>query len=702
MKLRWKHFLLLVTASLIPLMAVTWISQNASRRLGKTISERAEKTLLDSVTKEMVSATRSYAAISFIGGMTCEQGIQRLAARAELALALPPLQDFNPYFATDFDDPKSAPKDMAPSRNHPVHSKDGSITYKPVSREHPNFLIAPGTDKNAVGQRVGQLIRLSSTLKEIGRDFEQGLYWAYASLEQGLHIAYPGHGGYPGDYDPRKRSWYQMAKKSHGITWFPIIDATTGHPMLTLSMPFRYPDGSFAGVVGMDIQITQALAKSETDARWSDKMVSFLVGTEVDPDSGQENIWVLSSPDMLSGDSKEIHLEMAAQQPEIEKMLHSIKNKQSGYIYMPYKGVDSLWAYATMLGNQYFVIVVPKSEIMALPKEVSRMVEDYSTDQAASIGAAALVALCCIGIVAFFTSRHSTRHILTVVDAWKRIAKGDYTVRLKTHMHDERDQLVHAFNDIVPKIDEHMRMRTALGLAQEVQQSLLPQSDPKLPGFDIAGTSIYCDETGGDYFDFIDTVNGGQKGLSVVVGDVSGHGVSSALLMATARALVMLRSSMPGEAANIISDVNRYLSRDTSHTGDFMTFFYCELQERKKEIRWVRAGHDPALIYDPATDAFDELKGKGPALGLDYSFEYDSFSRNIEQGQIIVMGTDGIWEMHNAQGHLFGKDALMDIIRNHQGQSARQIVDTVTKTLEQFRGDTPSQDDITLVVMKVE
>jgi sigma-B regulation protein RsbU (phosphoserine phosphatase) len=247
-----------------------------------------------------------------------------------------------------------------------------------------------------------------------------------------------------------------------------------------------------------------------------------------------------------------------------------------------------------------------------------------------------------------------------------------------------------------------MRMRDALGLAQKVQQSLLPQSDPSFPGFDIAGSSIYCDETGGDYYDFIKTTRDGRSRLVVVVGDVSGHGVSSALLMATARALVMLRSSMPGEAAGIINDVNRYLSLDTVQTGNFMTFFYCELAEDGRRVRWVRAGHDPAMIYDPVTDTFDELKGQGLALGLDDAFEYDSFHRRIEAGQVIMIGTDGIWEMRNQDGEMFGKEALMEIIRNNQTASARRIVDTVTEALDRFRGDEAPEDDITMVVIKVE
>ncbi|MBT8365276.1 MAG: SpoIIE family protein phosphatase [Deltaproteobacteria bacterium] len=702
MKLRWKHFLVLLAASLVPLLAVTWITHKASRRLGKTISERARNTLTDTVRQEMVRAARSYATLSLLGGFSSEQCIQRLAARAELALALPPPPETRLYFAADFDDAQSAPKDMASSRNHPIQFKGGVVSYRPVSREHPNFLLAPGTNKANVANDIVRLTRLSAALKRISNDYGEGLIWVYASLESGVHISYPGHGGYPAGYDPRKRSWYKNARKSMALTWDTIIDATTRQLTLTVSIPFRHPDGSFAGVAAMDIKIAHALLKNTTTSRWSQKMSSFIIGTEKNSTSKDKEIWVLSSQDQTAPTASRPEDEIASQSLEIEQLFHRIKSKKSGYLDMPYNGVDSLWAYAAMFADQYFLIVVPKSVIMTLPEEVGQMFVEYSKNQTAITGVAVLLALFLVGIVAFLTSRISTGHILTIIDAWKRLAKGDFSVRLKATMKDERAQLIHAFNEIVPKIEEHMRMSYALGLAQEVQQSLLPQSDPSLAGFDIAGTSIYCDETGGDYYDFIDTSRDGQAGLAVVVGDVSGHGVSSALLMATARALIMLRASMPGEAAGIISDVNRHLSLDTAKTGNFMTFFYSELTARGAEVRWVRAGHDPALVYDPSVDAFDELKGQGLPLGFDDSIEYDSFQRRLEPGQVIVIGTDGIWETHNRTSEMFGKEALMEIIRNNHTASARQIVDTVTEALEQFRGDEAPEDDITLVVIKVD
>jgi sigma-B regulation protein RsbU (phosphoserine phosphatase) len=288
---------------------------------------------------------------------------------------------------------------------------------------------------------------------------------------------------------------------------------------------------------------------------------------------------------------------------------------------------------------------------------------------------------------------------MKIVDAFRRLAQGDFSVRLNFRLKDERNLMITTFNEIVPKLEEHLRMSTALGLAQEVQQSLLPEDDPTLQGFDIAGSSVYCDETGGDYYDFIAI---DQDRLAVVVGDVSGHGVSSALLMATARALIMLRASMPGQAAGIINDVNKHLSLDSYHTGNFMTFFYCELTSTERKVCWVRAGHDPALLYDSDTGQFDELKGHGLALGVDYTFEYDEFHRILAPGQIVLIGTDGIWEMHNEAGEMFGKDRVKEIIRNNISATAKEIIAAITDALNKFRGNKQPEDDITMVVIKVQ
>jgi len=196
---------------------------------------------------------------------------------------------------------------MAPSTNHPIHTEDGVVSHKRISREYPNFLLAPGTNKADVTKDIARFMRLISTLKSLGDEYGEGLIWVYASLESGVHISYPGHGGYPTGYDPRKRHWYKMAKNSKGPSWHPMVDATTRQLTLTVSMPFRRPDGSLAGVAGMDIKIAHALVESESTSRWSQKMSSFIVGEEKNSRSKKGKIWVLSSqektapPDSKSG-----------------------------------------------------------------------------------------------------------------------------------------------------------------------------------------------------------------------------------------------------------------------------------------------------------------------------------------------------------------------------------------------------------------
>jgi sigma-B regulation protein RsbU (phosphoserine phosphatase) len=219
---------------------------------------------------------------------------------------------------------------------------------------------------------------------------------------------------------------------------------------------------------------------------------------------------------------------------------------------------------------------------------------------------------------------------------------------------------------------------------------------------DIAGSSVYCDQTGGDYYDFFNVSEEDKNRFAIIVGDVSGHGMPSALLMATARAMLRQRTSMPGEAKAIITDVNRSLALDTYDTGQFMTLFYCEFDPMERIVHYVRAGHDPAITYDPGADEFDELKGEGIALGLNETYVYSEFQRAIVPGQIIVIGTDGIWEMHNAAGEMFGKDGLREIIRANASAPANGILEAITDGLNRFRGGYACEDDITMVVIKVE
>jgi sigma-B regulation protein RsbU (phosphoserine phosphatase) len=289
-----------------------------------------------------------------------------------------------------------------------------------------------------------------------------------------------------------------------------------------------------------------------------------------------------------------------------------------------------------------------------------------------------------------------------IIQTLRGVRNGQFEKKVRVTSNDEIGYTGDIINEMTEGLKERDRMRQSLGLAMDVQQHLLPRSDPKIDGLDIAGKSIYCEETGGDYYDYLQIGKKGSAKINVVVGDVSDHGVPSALLMTTARAFLRQRASRPGNLNQIVADVNRQVSRDVEASGQFMTLFFCEIDSQNKSIRWVNAGHDPAVIYDPGINKFEELSGHALPLGVSEITAYQEFKNKIKSGQIILIGTDGIWESQNAEGQMFGKDRFRNVIRLHAQQPAKEILQSVIAELDEFRHPVEKEDDVTLVVIKIE
>ena len=291
------------------------------------------------------------------------------------------------------------------------------------------------------------------------------------------------------------------------------------------------------------------------------------------------------------------------------------------------------------------------------------------------------------------------------------VMAADYR-RVQGHLlsKDEREipVLFHG-NDLIASNGEHLgsvafvtdmtEHHKSLKLAGEIQKSLMPQRAPAIPGLDVAGRSEPCDEIGGDYFDFIEAEDG--RKLLVAAGDLTGHGVDAALLMTTARAFLRMRVLQPGDLAAIVADLNRHLASDTRQSHHFMTLLLMAVDPATAAIEWVRAGHDPPLLFDPAADDFEELRGPGLALGLNEAVRYTAIRRaDIKPGQIIALATDGIWEARNTLGDMWGKQRLQEVIRERARDSAGAIVDSVFDRLKAFTRGTLPEDDKTLVVVR--
>lgn len=386
-----------------------------------------------------------------------------------------------------------------------------------------------------------------------------------------------------------------------------------------------------------------------------------------------------------------------------EKSIADIESRQSNVLDILHEGVDSLIAYSSIdrLGTA-LVLLVPKADIIAEALAMEDKVLDRISRQIRLTGIILISVMVVVVALAFFLSRSITGNIDKLVDASRRIAQGDFDTRAAIQSNDEMGELGQTFNQMVPALEENLKIKQSLDLAMEVQQSLLPSSTPDFDGLDIAATSIYCDETGGDFYDFLgNCCEDGQK-FGVAVGDVVGHGVSAALLMATARAFLKCRITQPGKKLDIINDVNALLTTDTDDTGQFVTLFYAEIDVNRRQIQWIRAGHDPALLYDPHEDRFEELTGMGAALGIDSNINFSINSKDdLAPEQVLCIGTDGIWEARNPQGEMFGRQRLKEIIRRRSHLGAEQILTAVIESVKEFHAESRQEDDITLVIVKL-
>ena len=281
----------------------------------------------------------------------------------------------------------------------------------------------------------------------------------------------------------------------------------------------------------------------------------------------------------------------------------------------------------------------------------------------------------------------------------ENVSRGDLSRMVPVATWDEFGVIAGHTNTMIEGLRHRTELLQVLKLADEVQKSLLPRRVTDFDGADIAGDSRYCTDAGGDYYDYF-RLPGGR--LGIVVADVSGHGVSSALHMATARAHLISGAEAYAGGTHLIQSVNQFLTRDIQESGWFITLFWLEIDPEHRRLTWIRAGHEAALFYDPVRDRFDRLEGAGMALGVASDQRYQEYEKqDWAVGSIVLMGTDGLPETRNPDGQMYGNAPLRQIIRAHCDQSAAAIKEAILQSVDAYRADRPQEDDTTLVVIKL-
>lgn len=303
-------------------------------------------------------------------------------------------------------------------------------------------------------------------------------------------------------------------------------------------------------------------------------------------------------------------------------------------------------------------------------------------------------------VIRLLTSR-ITLAIKGVSQAAEDLSRGTFGEPLPVTSEDEVGELTRSFNMMRSQLRHGMHLQQAMEVARTVQQTFLPSSSISYPGLSVAGLSVFCDETGGDFFDYI-KFPGNPKLLGIMVGDVVGHGIGAALMMATVRALVRGRMNQSGSLAEKMNDINYIFCADTIQTGNFASLFLLIVDLERQQLEWVRAGHDPAILYSPNKQLFTELKGEGLVLGVDPVYSYQSSVLPLDDEDVLVLiGSDGVWEVEDTQGQQFGKERLRNLIKQEQFLRPTRVLQHIIDEVTRFRGPRPQADDITLVALRI-
>ena len=262
------------------------------------------------------------------------------------------------------------------------------------------------------------------------------------------------------------------------------------------------------------------------------------------------------------------------------------------------------------------------------------------------------------------------------------------------------DGSVTHFVSVVKDLTDQVRRREReieMQYASEVQKKLYPEQPPQIEGVDISGIVFPAVATCGDYYDYLPMPDGA---LGLAIGDVCGHGLGPALIMAEARAYLRSLVKASFDLSQIFDTMNRELWADLEN-GNFVTLLLARIDVTGRRLFYDNAGHTPGYLLDRTGEVKAPMYATGPPLGMFHDSSYDMVeSLTIDRGDVLVLLTDGITESEGGDGAPFGAGRTLNVIREHLDEPASQITQSVYRSVREFAKETPQRDDITIVVCK--
>ncbi|QJT10370.1 SpoIIE family protein phosphatase [Oceanidesulfovibrio marinus] len=751
MSIRWKLFILLLLVTLAPILLLRLNAQQSMREVGDDLAKRTSSALVENVGDSLKRLVEDHARLLKRERQLLETTLELQSSRisqfnagrlflhpsAERDTDRTSVLDTGLYcnstatgecVAFGVDDSRLVEFQGGWGRWWAGRPEKTDHPYVPIFRESFKeygemlmWTLYARTGKGLLLYPAPPLGVFSQEWRDDG--VSGGLYGGMGMMQDGSSMMQHGMGmsrgmmrGMEGMHENMRRMWRGIqnllpppGKGSTKTVWHgPMQDPMTGRAVFVIVRPLLSAAGEAEGRTAFVVPVNALFHAGVHLPDISTSMQAYMVNVE----GGRLRIVAstVRRQNPVHGDEAHMGWRLSgaetiylgeADGEGVSEIAADLTDKKSGIAVQPLDGRESIWVYAPVgLSGLHLILVAPEKDVVAQAEALGDYVENRIHGQVRTTGIILIFALAAILAVSFLLSRSMTRRLKILARQARRLSEGDFDARSDVGGHDEIGELGRVLDNTGPALSEHVCIKEALNVAMEVQQALLPDGSPAFDGFEIAARCDYSDETGGDFYDFVPRSISGESTLLAVVGDVSGHGIPAALLMSSARAYLRSRAAQPGPPHAIVEHVNTQLSGDTFGTGQFVTLMLIELKAGGRELRWVRAGHEPALLFDPATGAMTELMGPGVSLGVDDDLTYETRGVDIAPGQIVVVGTDGIWEMRSPGGEMYGKERFHEAVRRHAHLDVRQMVDAIFDDLYAYLGHAPQEDDITLLIIK--
>ncbi len=571
----------------------------------------------------------------------------------------------------------------------------------PLEENAGKFVLQRGfTDRSVKLEDVYRYISLFGNLEDVWAPVMKlnngTITTIYAGAESGFLVSYDdqseksANGGNDIYYDHTQADWYKLAKEKGRTVFTDIYEDSFGRGLtISCASPFYDEKNKFAGVVCMDILIADLHSAIVEEVNLPEDSYAFLIDTK-----GK----IIEPLEIDRASERTINDETQSEELANEIMSGETKISRYNGIYYAYTRIETTgWTFC-----------VRQSESATL--EPARNVQRNVILTMGMFFAAFIVIIAMVFIIARKFSERLTSPIIALGHDAEEISSGNLDYRAEIRSNDEVGDLAKSFNDMAASLKEYVqnlahvtaekeRISAELDLATQIQADMLPRIFPPFPDrkeFDIYATMTPAKEVGGDFYDFfmID-----DDHLALVMADVSGKGVPAALFMVIAKTLIKTRSQMGGSPSEILADVNRQLC-EGNDADLFVTVWLGILEISTGHVVASNAGHEyPAIMK--ADGAYELLKTKqSPAVATMDGIKFRQNEFDLNPGDNLYIYTDGVAEATNSHEELYGTDRMIDALNQTIGMDAKNILLTMKKSVDDFTGEAPQFDDITMLSLR--